>query len=137
MRTGWCASERNAVRLAQAAQSAGVSMVTVHGRTREQGYQGHAEYDTIAAVKAALRIPVVANGDIDSPQKARDVLRYTRADAIMVGRAAQGRPWIFQEMAHFLKHSELPAPPWCERSKAGFWSIFMTTIAFMENGRAC
>ncbi len=111
MRTGWCASERNAVRLAQAAQSAGVSMVTVHGRTREQGYQGHAEYDTIAAVKAALRIPVVANGDIDSPQKARDVLRYTRADAIMVGRAAQGRPWIFQEMAHFLKHSELPAPP--------------------------
>ncbi|MFN9747786.1 MAG: tRNA dihydrouridine synthase DusB [Burkholderiales bacterium] len=111
MRTGWCASERNAVRLAQAAQSAGVSMVTVHGRTREQGYQGHAEYDTIAAVKAALRIPVVANGDIDSPQKASEVLRYTRADAIMVGRAAQGRPWIFQELAHFLEHSELPPPP--------------------------
>ena len=111
MRTGWCAAERNAVRLAVAAQEAGVAMVTVHGRTREQGYKGQAEYDTIAAVKAALRIPVVANGDIDSPSKAREVLRRTGADAIMVGRAAQGRPWIFQEMAHFFATGELlPAP---------------------------
>ena len=86
-------------------------MVTVHGRTREQGYGGHAEYDTIAAVKAALRIPVVANGDIDSPEKAREVLAATGADALMIGRAAQGRPWIFREIAHFLDTGEhLPAP---------------------------
>jgi tRNA-dihydrouridine synthase B len=111
MRTGWCEAERNAVRIARAAQSAGVAMVTVHGRTREQGYKGQAEYDTIAAVKAALAIPVVANGDIDSPQKAREVMRATGADAVMIGRAAQGRPWIFREIAHFLATGEaLPAP---------------------------
>ena len=111
MRTGWCAAERNAVRVARAAEAAGAAMVTVHGRTREQGYKGEAEYDTVAAVKAALRIPVVANGDIDSPHKARDVLARTAADAVMVGRAAQGRPWIFREIAHFLSTGhELPAP---------------------------
>ncbi|MES2423445.1 MAG: tRNA dihydrouridine synthase DusB [Pseudomonadota bacterium] len=102
MRTGWRMEHRNAVRIARAAESAGVQMLTVHGRTREQGYKGHAEYDTIAAVKAALNIPVVANGDITTPEKARDVLAYTKADAVMVGRAAQGRPWIFREIAHFL-----------------------------------
>ncbi len=111
MRTGWCQSEKNAVVLARAAEAAGVQMITVHGRTREQGYGGHAEYDTIAAVKAALRIPVVANGDITSPEKARDVLAYTKADAVMVGRAAQGRPWIFREMAHFLTTGTHLAPP--------------------------
>ena len=111
MRTGWCQSEKNAVVLARAAESAGVQMVTVHGRTREQGYGGHAEYDTIAAVKAVLRIPVVANGDITSPEKARDVLACTKADAVMVGRAAQGRPWIFREMAHFLATGTHLAPP--------------------------
>ena len=111
MRTGWCQAERNAVRIARAAEQAGVAMVTVHGRTREQGYKGQAEYDTIAAVKAALNIPVVANGDIDSPEKAREVLVATGADAIMIGRAAQGRPWIFREIAHFLETGEhLPAP---------------------------
>ena len=111
-RTGRCASERNAVALARAAESAGVALVTVHGRTREQGYTGLAEYDTIAAVKAALRVPVVANGDIDSPAKALAVLRHTGADALMIGRAAQGRPWIFREIAHFLATGqELPAPP--------------------------
>ena len=111
MRTGWCQSEKNALVLARAAEAAGVQMVTVHGRTREQGYGGHAEYDTIAAVKAALRIPVVANGDITTPEKARDVLAYTQADAVMVGRAAQGRPWIFREMAHFLATGTHLAPP--------------------------
>ena len=111
MRTGWCDTERNAVRLAQAAEGAGVAMVTVHGRTREQGYRGHAEYETVAAVKSALRIPVVANGDIDSPHKARQVFALTGADAIMIGRAAQGRPWIFREIDHFLTtHQTLPAP---------------------------
>src|SRR5207247_6608750 len=102
MRTGWCDAERNALRLARAAESAGIAMLTVHGRTREQGYKGAAEYDTIAAVKAALAIPVVANGDIDTPAKARTVLEYTRADALMIGRAAQGRPWIFREIAHYI-----------------------------------
>jgi tRNA-dihydrouridine synthase B len=111
MRTGWCASARNALPLALAAQDAGVSMLTVHGRTREQGYGGQAEYDTIAAVKAALQIPVVANGDIDSPHKALAVLKATGADAVMVGRAAQGRPWVFREIHHFLATGQLLAPP--------------------------
>ena len=111
MRTGWCQAEKNAVALARMAEAAGVQMVTVHGRTREQGYRGQAEYDTIAAVKAALRIPVVANGDIDSPEKARDVLAATGADAVMIGRAAQGYPWIFREVAHFLATGTYLAPP--------------------------
>ena len=111
MRTGWCAAEKNALRIALAAEGAGVAMVTVHGRTREQGYTGLAEYDTVRAVKAALTIPVVANGDIDSPQKAEAVLAFTGADAVMIGRAAQGRPWIFQETAHYLATGQtLPAP---------------------------
>ena len=111
MRTGWCAQVKNALNIARAAESAGVQMVTVHGRTREQGYKGAAEYATIAAVKAALRIPVVANGDIDSPHKAQAVLRATGADALMIGRAAQGRPWIFREIAHYLNTGALLAPP--------------------------
>jgi tRNA-dihydrouridine synthase B len=112
MRTGWCDTERNALALARAAESAGVAMVTVHGRTREQGYKGAAEYGTVAAVKAALRIPVVANGDIDSPEKAAWVLKHTGADALMIGRAAQGRPWIFREIAHYLATgTHLPPPP--------------------------
>ena len=111
MRTGWAATHKNALTIARAAESAGVQMVTVHGRTREQGYKGLAEYDTVAEVKAALRIPVVANGDIDSAEKARDVLAYTGADAVMIGRAAQGRPWIFREVAHFLATQTHLAPP--------------------------
>jgi len=111
MRTGWCDTERNALALARAAERAGVQMVTVHGRTREQGYKGAAEYETVAAVKAALRIPVVANGDIASPEQARHVLQATGADALMIGRAAQGRPWIFREIAHYLRTGELLAPP--------------------------
>ena len=101
---------RNALE-ARGFESAGVQMLTVHGRTREQGYRGDAEYDTIAAVKAAVRVPVVANGDIDSPQKARAVLAFTKADAVMIGRAAQGRPWIFREIAHFLATGTQLAPP--------------------------
>ena len=111
MRTGWSAEHKNAVAIAKAAQDDGVQMLTVHGRTREQGYKGHAEYDTIAAVKQAVSIPVVANGDITSPQKAKEVLRLTGADAIMVGRAAQGRPWIFREIVHFLETGTYLAPP--------------------------
>ena len=111
MRTGWSQSHRNAVALARAFEDAGVQMLTVHGRTREQGYGGCAEYDTIAAVKAAVRVPVVANGDITTPERARDVLAYTKADAIMIGRAAQGRPWIFRELAHYLATGERLEPP--------------------------
>src|SRR4051812_19524206 len=111
MRTGWDAQHRNAVTLARAFEAAGVQMLTVHGRTREQGYKGEAEYDTIAAVKAAVRIPVVANGDVSSPAKARAVLAATGADAVMVGRAAQGRPWIFREIVHFLAMGKELAPP--------------------------
>jgi tRNA-dihydrouridine synthase B len=111
MRTGWCQAHRNAVVLARRFEEVGVQMLTVHGRTREQGYRGQAEYATIAAVKASVRIPVVANGDIDSPQKAREVLALTGADALMVGRAAQGRPWIFREIGHYLDTGTLLAPP--------------------------
>jgi tRNA-dihydrouridine synthase B len=111
MRTGWSEDHRNAVALARRFEDAGVRMLTVHGRTREQGYKGEAEYDTIAAVKSAVRVPVVANGDIDSPAKAREVLARTGADALMVGRAAQGRPWIFREIAHFLATGTQLAPP--------------------------
>ena len=111
MRTGWCDAVRNAPSLAAAAERAGVQMLTVHGRTREQGYKGRAEHDTVSLIKSRVRIPVVANGDIDSPQAARDVLLQTGADAIMVGRAAQGRPWIFREIAHFLATGELLPPP--------------------------
>ena len=111
MRTGWCNEHRNAVTLARAFEDVGIRMLTVHGRTREQGYRGAAEYETIAAVKNAVRVPVVANGDVDSPEKARDVLAATGADAIMVGRAAQGRPWIFREIGHFLATGEHLAPP--------------------------
>ncbi len=121
MRTGWCAAERNAVALARAAESAGVAMLTVHGRTREQGYQGLAEYDTVSAVKAAVRVPVVANGDIDSPAKAARVLALTGADALMIGRAAQGRPWIFREIAHHLASGGLLAPP--ATREVGEWLV--------------
>jgi len=111
MRTGWCQAQKNAVVIARAAELSGVQMITVHGRTREQGYKGFAEYDTIAAVKAAVRVPVVANGDIDTPEKALEVLAATQADAVMIGRAAQGRPWIFREMAHFMATGQHLAPP--------------------------
>lgn len=111
MRTGWCETEKNAVRIARAAEAAGVALIAVHGRTREQGYGGAAEYATIAAVKAAVGVPVAANGDITSPEKAAAVLRATGADAVMIGRAAQGRPWIFGDVAHHLAHGGHRPPP--------------------------
>jgi tRNA-dihydrouridine synthase B len=111
IRTGWDAAHRNAPAIARIAQDCGIAALTVHGRTRDQHYTGQAEYDTIAAIKADLSIPVIANGDIDSPHKALAVLRHTRADAVMVGRAAQGRPWIFAGIAHFLATGTiLPEP---------------------------
>lgn len=111
IRTGWNAENRNGLSIARIAESAGIAALAVHGRTRDQQYTGVAEYDTIAEIKSALRIPVMANGDIDSPQKAAFVLQATQADALLIGRAAQGRPWIFREIAHYLATGDLlPAP---------------------------
>ncbi|MBL8472071.1 MAG: tRNA dihydrouridine synthase DusB [Rhodocyclaceae bacterium] len=111
MRTGWNRDHRNAPQLARAAAEAGIRALAIHGRTRADQYTGDAEYETIAAVKAAVRIPVIANGDITTPQKARAVLAASGADGIMIGRAAQGRPWIFREIEHFLATGqELPPP---------------------------
>jgi tRNA-dihydrouridine synthase B len=111
IRTGWARDQRNALAIARIAEDCGIAALAVHGRTRDQHYSGAAEYDTIAAVKQAVRIPVLANGDIDSPQKAAEVLRRTGADALMIGRGAQGRPWLFREIAHYLATGELLPPP--------------------------
>lgn len=111
IRTGWDREHKNALTIARIAQDSGIQALAMHGRTRACGYTGDAEYDTIKAVKAAASIPVIANGDIRTPEKARDVLAYTQADAIMIGRAAQGRPWIFREIEHFLATGEHLSPP--------------------------
>jgi tRNA-dihydrouridine synthase B len=110
-RTGWDRNSRNAANIARIAEDAGIQLIAIHGRTRCDQYMGEAEYDTIADVKSRVGLPVIANGDIDSPQKARAVLEYTRADGVMIGRAAQGRPWIFREIEHFLKTGEELPPP--------------------------
>ncbi len=111
IRTGWDPAHRNAVRIARIAEDAGVSALAVHGRTRACAYVGPVEYDTIRAVKSAVRIPVIANGDIATPERAQRVLAYTGADGLMIGRAAQGRPWLFREIRHYLDHgTKLPAP---------------------------
>nr|WP_315212376.1 tRNA dihydrouridine synthase DusB [uncultured Duganella sp.] len=110
-RTGWNRENKNALKIARIAEDAGIAMLTLHGRTRADGYTGDAEYDMIAAVKQSVSIPVVANGDITTPEKAKFVLDYTGADAVMIGRAAQGRPWIFREIEHFLRTgTHLPSP---------------------------
>ena len=111
IRTGWSPEHKNAVRIARIAEDAGIAALAVHGRTRACAFVGAVEYATIAAVKHAVRIPVWANGDIDSPQRAAEVLRATGADGLMIGRAAQGRPWIFREITHFLASGEQLAPP--------------------------
>lgn len=111
IRTGQAPGQRNALSIARIAEDCGIAALAVHGRTRSQKYEGFAEYDTIAAVKALVSIPVFANGDVDSPAKAREVLDFTRADGVMIGRAAQGRPWIFREIAHFLASGESPPEP--------------------------
>jgi tRNA-dihydrouridine synthase B len=110
-RTGWDRLHKNALTIARMAEASGIAMLTLHGRTRADGYSGDAEYETIAAVKAAVSIPVVANGDITTPERARFVLDTTGADAVMIGRAAQGRPWIFREIDHFLRTGEHLPPP--------------------------
>ncbi|HSC47580.1 MAG TPA: tRNA dihydrouridine synthase DusB [Gammaproteobacteria bacterium] len=111
IRTGWDREHRNGPRVAKLAENAGIQALAVHGRTRADLYEGTAEYETIRAIKAAVAIPVIANGDVDSPEKAKEVLDATGADAVMVGRAAQGRPWIFREIEHFLATGTRLAPP--------------------------
>ncbi|MCW8808446.1 MAG: tRNA-dihydrouridine synthase, partial [Rhodanobacter sp.] len=111
IRTGWDRDNRNALNIARIAEDAGIAALAVHGRTRADKYEGEAEYETIAQVKAAVQIPVLANGDVSSPQQARHVLDVTGADAVMVGRGAQGRPWIFREIAHYLATGELLPEP--------------------------
>jgi tRNA-dihydrouridine synthase B len=111
IRTGWDKQHRNALQILNIAQNAGIQVLAMHGRTRACGYSGEAEYDTIAAVKARATIPVIANGDITTPEKARFVLEYTKADGVMIGRAAQGRPWIFREIDHYLKTGRHLPPP--------------------------
>jgi tRNA-dihydrouridine synthase B len=111
IRTGWDTDHRNGINVARIAQAAGIQALAVHGRTRACGYRGEAEYDTIREIKQTVGVPVIANGDITSPQRAREVLDHTGADAVMIGRAAQGRPWIFREILHYLRHGTLmPAP---------------------------
>ena len=112
IRTGWDRDNRNGVTVAKLAEQAGIQALAVHGRTRADLYTGEAEYETIAAIKQAVSIPVFANGDIDSPEKARKVIEQTGVDALLIGRAAQGRPWIFREIDHYLRTGEhLPAAP--------------------------
>ncbi|MCK0746585.1 tRNA dihydrouridine synthase DusB [Chromohalobacter nigrandesensis] len=111
IRTGWCAASRNGIRVAQLAEAAGIQALAVHGRTREQRYSGDAEYDTIAAIKQTVSLPVFANGDIDSAEKAARILDYTKADAVMIGRGAQGNPWIFREIEHYLRTGDIMARP--------------------------
>lgn len=111
IRTGWDKQHKNALAIAHIAENSGIQALAIHGRTRACAYTGTAEYDTIAAVKAAAKIPVIANGDITTPEKAKYILAYTKADAIMIGRAAQGRPWIFREINHYLKTDQYLQPP--------------------------
>jgi tRNA-dihydrouridine synthase B len=111
IRTGWDKQNRNAIAVAKMAEDIGVKALAMHGRTRACLYTGDAEYDTIAAVKQAIQIPLIANGDITTPEKAKYVLDYTGADAVMIGRAAQGRPWIFREIEHYLLTGEHMLPP--------------------------
>ena len=111
IRTGFDSANRNGLRVARIAEDAGIRALAVHGRTRDMHYTGFAEYETIAAIKQTVSIPVMANGDVTSPHKAREVLAATGADALMIGRAAQGRPWIFREIAHYLATGELLPPP--------------------------
>lgn len=111
IRTGWDKQHKNALAIAHIAENSGIQALAIHGRTRACAYTGTAEYDTIAAVKAAAKIPIIANGDITTPEKAKYILAYTKADAIMIGRAAQGRPWIFREINHYLATDQYLHPP--------------------------
>jgi tRNA-dihydrouridine synthase B len=135
LRTGPDVQRRNAVRLARAFVDAGARMLVVHGRTRACAFRGSAEYETIGEVKSAVRIPVVANGDIDSPEKAARVLRLTGADAVMIGRAAQGRPWIFRQVAHYLETGDRLPDPDDETLRAALRTHLLDHYAFHGEAR--
>lgn len=117
IRTGWSEESKNAIQIAKIAEEHGIQALTIHGRTRNDFFNGVAEYETIAEVKSAIKIPIIANGDIDSPKKAFEVLKFTHADAVMIGRAAQGSPWIFREIAHYLRTKEEMPPPTIKERK--------------------
>jgi tRNA-dihydrouridine synthase B len=117
IRTGWSEESKNAIQIAKIAEEHGIQALTIHGRTRNDFFNGAAEYETIAEVKSAIKIPIIANGDIDSPKKAFQVLKFTHADAVMIGRAAQGSPWIFREIAHYLRTKEEMPPPTIDERK--------------------
>lgn len=135
IRTGWDPQHRNGVAIARLAETNGIAALAVHGRTRSEMYLGAAEYETIAAIKAAVRIPVLANGDVDGPVKARAVLDATGADALMIGRAAQGRPWIFGEIAHFLATGEILPEPAPERVRDILLGHLAELYAFYGEGQ--
>jgi tRNA-dihydrouridine synthase B len=129
IRTGWNPENRNGVEIARIAEQNGIQSLAVHGRTRACMYKGEAEYDTIRQIKAAISIPVIANGDITSPEKAQEVLNYTGADGVMVGRGAQGNPWIFKQIQHFLETGEnLASPPLSEQ-----YEILHEHVANVQN----
>lgn len=130
VRTGWDTENRNGVAIARIAEDIGIQALAVHGRTRACAYKGDAEYDTIAAIKAAVSIPVIANGDINTPVKAKQVLEYTGADGVMIGRAAQGKPWIFREIQHFLDTGEHLAEPSLEEIRATLLDHINNLYAF-------
>jgi tRNA-dihydrouridine synthase B len=130
IRTGWNRDNRNGVRIAHIAEDSGIAALAVHGRTRADLYEGDAEYDTIAAIKQAVTIPVFANGDVDTPQRARQVLEYTKCDGLLIGRAAQGRPWIFREIAHYLATGRELAPPSAAEVRAILVDHLETLYAF-------
>jgi len=121
IRTGYTRAARNGVEIARIAEDCGIAALSVHGRTREDRYEGEAEYETVAQIKQTVRLPVIANGDIRSPEQARDILKRTQADALMIGRAAQGRPWIFREIGHFLQTGEHLLSP--SRTQIGAWLL--------------
>lgn len=135
IRTGWDACNRNGVKIAQIAQDAGIQALAVHGRTRACYFKGDAEYDTIAEIKSRISIPVIANGDINTPEKAKLVLEKTGADAIMIGRAAQGRPWIFNEIMHFLTTGEILPEPDSETVRTIMLGHLMNLYAFYGEGK--
>lgn len=135
IRTGWDACNRNGVTIAQIAQDAGIQALAVHGRTRACYFKGDAEYDTIAEIKSRIKIPVIANGDITTPEKAKFVLEKTGVDALMVGRAAQGRPWIFNEITHFLKTGEKLPEPDSETVRKIMLDHLMNLYAFYGEGK--
>jgi len=135
IRTGWCRAQRNAPRIAKMAERAGIAALTVHGRSREDHYEGEAEFETLARVREQISIPLIANGDVDGPAKALEVMRITGADAVMVGRAAQGRPWVFRDIASALRGETIAPSPSLAQRRAWLLEHLDELYAFYGEGR--